>query len=128
MYHIKINSWIISFKLFPVIFSWWLICFFPAISNSFITALLFIFFANFLPISPWFKTPASVYQKHLSSSLKKTYCCLFGFYRIKRAYIKSTANLFMTFIMQQINTIKDKINTSCWCFQPNLIRTQNVLY
>ena len=38
---------------------------------------------------------------------------------------------FMTFVMQQINTIKDKIITSNWCFQPHLISRKffdNVIY
>ena len=44
------------------------------------------------------------------------------FYPVRRIYIWSTLfKFFMTFIIQQMNTIKYKITTSNWCFQSNLI-------
>ena len=45
------------------------------------------------------------------------------FYPTRRIYIWfPTLQIYvMTFVTQKINTIKDEISTSLWCFQPNLI-------
>ena len=55
--------------------------------------------------------------------IDKMYCCFFVFSPVKRIYIWSTSILiyFITFVIQWMNTIKDKITTSHWCFQSNLI-------
>ena len=51
------------------------------------------------------------------------YGCFFALYSIGGIYIWSTWIwiYFMMFVIQEMNTIKNKITTSHWCFQSNLI-------
>ena len=44
----------------------------------------------------------------------------FSFYSVRRVYIlsKTIQIEFMTFVIQQINKIKDQITTFHWCFWP----------
>ena len=66
----------------------------------------------------------AVYWKRLFSFIiNAIYCCFFVFYLIRRVCIWSTMFKIcsMTFILQQINIIKDKITAFNWCFLSNLI-------
>ena len=66
----------------------------------------------------------AVYWKRLFSCIiNAMYCCFFVFYLIRRVCIWSTMFKIcsMTFILQQINIIKDKITPFNWCFLSNLI-------
>ena len=62
----------------------------------------------------WFNVTAAAYLKHLSLSLIVFYCCFSGSISSQENLYMIHHNLeffFMTFAMQQINTIKDKMTT-----------------
>ena len=98
-------------KLFPVIFSWWLIYSFPVI---------FIY----KRIHFWYSL--RTFFTFLHDLMGLLLSSLIGFIVDILFFIQSGESTmfqiyFMTIVMRQINVIKNKIITSCWCFRPNLL-------
>ena len=81
-----------------------------------------LFFAEFL-ISSWFNATDTAYWKHLLSFRLIDLLLLFCFYTIRRMYIWSASFkiYLMTFIIQWMTTTKNKITTSHWCVEWNMI-------
>ena len=81
---------------------------------------MFDIISGCFPYFSWFNTTIGRYWKHLSSFFR-IYCSFF--YLVARIYIWSfTIQVyFMSFIIQQISPIGDKITKFRWCFYPNLI-------
>ena len=86
-------------------------------------AIFFYILREFSSIFSWFNATVAAYWKHLLSSLIGFMVAFLFLYPIERIYIWSALFqiYFMTFALQQISIIKDKITTSRWCFQTNLI-------
>ena len=117
--NIKSNHGPTFFKLFSFIFFCCVIHSFPIIKGL-IFDIFSVFFSNFL----WFNGILTAHWRHLLSFLLMGFIVAYLFFcPIRRNYIWSIAIkiYFIAFAIQQMNTIKDKITTSCWCFQPNLI-------
>ena len=88
--------------------------------------LYFIFFQfDFFSISSKFNASCNSILKTFITIIVMNYCSFFAFYSVQRIYICSNtiqiyffeeAPFFMTFSMQKINIIKDKIITFYWYF------------
>ena len=87
----------------------------------FIKSLNFVILYGPFLISSWFSATVTAYWKHLLSFLSMGIYAFF--YPIRRVYLWLTTYwiYFMTYVIQQMNTIKDKITTFHWCFRSNLI-------
>ena len=106
--NIRSNSYIIFLKLFPAIFFWWVIYSFPV--YLFMKGLIFLIFCRSFLSSSWFNATVTAYWKHSPSFLLAGIIVAF-FYSIRRIYILSTKFpiYFMTFLIQQLNIIEDKL-------------------
>ena len=117
--NIKSNHGPTFFKLFSFIFFCCVIHSFPIIKGL-IFDFFSVFFQIFYDLTEFLQRIEGIYYLFLLMGFIVAY--LF-FCPIRRNYIWSIAIkiYFIAFAIQQMNTIKDKITTSCWCFQPNLI-------
>ena len=107
---IESNCYMIFFKIFPIIFFWWEIYSFPVIFINKMFNLLF--FVDLL-----FLHHLTQLLQHIESIyLFCRWDFLLFFYPIRRIYIWSTTIwiYFMTFIIQLMNIIEDKITTFHW--------------
>ena len=114
LYQTTRNCWIIFIKLFPVIFYLWII-------YLFIKSLNFDFACQFFLISLWFNATNATHwnldwnhqKNQKNKNFERIYCCFFAFYPIRRIYISSTVIQIysMAFIMQHINTIRNKYHS-----------------
>ena len=98
--------------LFPFLFNF-CSCFFlmdNLLLSTYIRNNIFDILCEFFPIFSRFNGPIAAYWKALII-IDRIYCCFFAFFSIRRIWSATFQIYFMTFVMQQINTIKDKIIT-----------------
>ena len=76
----------------------------------------------FFSTSSWLNVAVAAYWKHFSSSLTGCiviFCILFN--QENLYMIHHDSYFHMTFVIQKLNTVKDKFTLFYWCLQPNLI-------
>ena len=113
--------------------------FIPLNLYLFIKGLIFANLPKLRPISSWFNETVTAYWNHLLPWLPLLslsfiifylyyiYFLLRYFYPIRRIYIWSIQIYIMTFVIQWINPIKNKIITFHWCSKTILISTKKWL-
>ena len=111
--NIKSNCYIFFLKFLRITFFWWKMYSLPVISTW--KGLIFVILCGSFLITSWFNATVTAYWKHFLSFLLMV--CFFVFYPIKKIYIWYTTIriYFMTFILQYMNLIEDKLSTFHWC-------------